>query len=430
MCATRPMLAMDFLNPIGFLDPRAEFARAAGSNSRATRRNSQGTLIEVQANYLRWNYNQNNPVPQGLLIEEASTNAVFNSRSEGTGGTALNIGNMPTNHSCVGPSGGVLNGITILRSPLLPDATLNGMFGAVYTISGTATAQAIILLSPQGTAPTASSGQNWNFAAHYAWLGGGNLAGFASMNHSIIAQGGTAVANQDIKGLLALNAPPIRASANILTDAGTISAPSRLRLQIEAGQTVDAQIWCGPAQLEQKQFATSQILNPTGSLGAVSDRAVETLTAVLANFGPSNIRVEGTVFITVLFGVQASTPQTLFELSDNSANNRYLVRRLADRRIQLTVVAGGNAQEIISSGSITVPDSGRAIVGISWFNGRYSLIVNGTETVALGQALPNPITHLHLGTNRTGGESLNGHLQRVAVYPRLMSALERVMLGA
>lgn len=74
-----PRLALDFTT--ASLDPRVTFTRTGNT---ATVTNSSGTIVAINADLPRFDFNPTTLVCRGLLIEEARTNALVNSLIDGT----------------------------------------------------------------------------------------------------------------------------------------------------------------------------------------------------------------------------------------------------------------------------------------------------------------------------------------------------------
>lgn len=74
-----PRMALDFTTAV--LDPRVTLTR---SGNTATVINSAGTIVAVNANLPRFDYNPSTLVCNGLLIEESRTNVLLNSLIDGT----------------------------------------------------------------------------------------------------------------------------------------------------------------------------------------------------------------------------------------------------------------------------------------------------------------------------------------------------------
>jgi hypothetical protein len=426
--APLPLVNFDFINTNAFIDPRLTFSRASVANGRATYFNPRRVMVDVGPSIPRLDHDPTTGFPRGLILEEGTTNVIFNPRHAGATGSALSTGNLPTSQTL---DGTIVSGVTIVRQA---DQIINGMNGAVYRVSGTPSTNAVWQFRLCATDATASNGQTWSSGAYYALLGGSTAN--VNLQHQILSLGGAVIHGTDFTSSLSLVVGPSRKTITGAMDTGTTLIRTRLRFAVTSGLAINFDIWVGPAQTEQKPYLTSQVLNNVGTTNANCVRSTETLTGVLADFGLSGISASefsGLVgFVSSQINV-GTTKQVFLEVGDGTANEMVqlflptLSSGVSTPTLQV-FDGGATAASMVTSGDGILP-TGDTIERVYSFGvGVDSVRWAKDGAVDTDCTVPN-MTNFYIGANRAGAENCNGYVSRIMLFPRnmTMQQLQRLM---
>lgn len=406
MSIPRPSILFDFL-ATQHLDPRLVFTRSTGANGRATRFDQRGWMVDVPQGQPRFDHTIDG-VPLGLLIETGPTiNYNYNPRMEGSGGGALSSGNLPN----AWIHGGMLAGLTVTR---LADQVLNGMNGCVLRFQGTVASTSAINFGPSPVTVASTVGWTWTGSAYLAMVGG-SPTGINSVRVRCFGSGGTVNEQQIVPGTM--TAKPQRYSA---TNTTTVTnSAMHIQVWFAAGAVIDFSLWIGPTQHETRSFATSQVLPIPGTTNATSERRIEKMTCVLADFGITGLEAEGTMMVS-WFAPDIPVSQSALELSDDSQNNFIRFNRNPDQ-LNVHLMSGGVSQAIVYAGG-SLADNAVHAVAAAWKANDVQVCANG----ALGAqdtdaVMPAALTLLSLGGAQNAGNMLNGHLRHVAIFQRRLA---------
>ncbi|MGG5810949.1 hypothetical protein [Falsiroseomonas sp. CW058] len=422
MTILRPAILADFCNSPDFLDPRIAYSRPAGTGF-ATRFDRHGNMVTVPAGVPRIDNDLATLDCLGLLMEEATTNTVWNPRWEGTGGTALTSGNMPTNTFY----SGAMNGITITR---IADKVKRGMNGMVLRFAGTASANTTLnffLVSPD---TAASAGQSWTMSGYFALDSGSLPVGATASIRPSVVGGSAAIGTTDFTSLLVADQTPVRVSATVATDAGATLVRSLFRIFVTSGSSPVFDLWIGPAQMEQKAFATSQVLPVPGTIGANSSRSAETLSTTLADWGiVSSSLTDGMLLASGHLASAISAARVLAELSDGTANELIQIGATAATSLGRGVITdGGIDQATLTTASALA--AGSHAIAVPFRAADFAMSVNGAAALTASAGSVPSIDRLHIGSNRAGSSHWNGRVRRVALYTRRIANAQAQLLTA
>jgi hypothetical protein len=327
----------------------------------------------------RFDYDPVTLAARGLLIEEQRTNL-------------LTYSDDFSNAAWVKGSGFTL----LSNSVTSPDGTVNA---DTYT-RGTTASFAYLSQQVSGNASTALTYSCWvkspsGSATIRMVISDVNLV---SANSSLIAIGTTW---QRISYTIA---------AGTLSNTGLIG----VGFLLDTGQTID--VW--GAQLEAGSFSTSYIPTVAASVTRSADVAsVNTLS-------PWMNEVEGTIYaeVTSLTGVLALTNQSMAEIDTGVQDNRNKISRY-EGVIYGTTTNGGVAQADFSLGNATSANTVYKAAYRFKANDFAGTINGGTVQTDTSGTVPSSLTKLWLGNN-PNSDYLNGHLRRVAFYPRALTSSE------
>ena len=377
--------------------PAITFTRA----SNATFFDASGTLQTASNDTPRFDHDPataGNP-SRGLLIEEARTNSIRNSQAGGA--VAGSAGTGPSNWNVSGNANGLTRTISL--------GSANGLSYIDVRFVGTATATVQNFFDPEGlTAITASSGQVWTHSAYVALIAGtvpdlqiGVREGLAD---------GTFVASGNLNAAPSLTASLQRFShTRTLTDATTARVTPTIRVSISNGVAYDFTLRIAAPQLEQGAFPTSYIPTTTAAATRAADSAVVTPISSFYN------QAEGTLFAhfnasgslnlqTVLSAVAVGdvSNDSVFIFQEGGGVNGWVTGRL-------TGASGFTTRSMAALAYATGAGASMAVDG--------SLFTNG----ALAQSAQLNKLGIGLLATGSGNRVYNGHIRRIAYWPRRLS---------
>ena len=191
-------------------------------------------------------------------------------------------------------------------------------------------------------------------------------------------------------------------------------------VQSVAGSTGDGYsgIFIWGAQLEASTKATSYIKTEASQVTRSADSASD--TTIDDWFNPA----EGTLYASV----SAISPETrrLMFLTDGTTSNRLGLLFNTGLSGQLLVVASGATQASQSDSGTELTET-TAICGSYQVN-NFALSVNGSAAVTdTSGIVPSALNRLDIGS-QLGSDNINGHLKKIAYYPKALTATELAAL--
>ena len=400
--------------------PAITFTRASG----ATYFDADGVLQTATNDTPRFDHD---PVDGGkslgLLIEEARTNSIRN--SQGGGAVVGASGTMPTNW--------FTNLITGISREVVATGTVNGFSYIDIKLSGTNTSGSagFLQINPEAlTQVVAASGQSWSASAYIALIAG-NFSGTTSPFFRIVERDAVgaaiagAISSTDIS---TANATLSRFSVSrTLNGAGVERVTTQLVWTVANGASVDFTVRIAAPQLEQGAFPTSYIPTTTAAATRAADSAV--VTPISSFYNAS----EGTLF--------AEASSTAFVSGDNqglwgfgddtltfaTGNMMYATHAASvSHRIAIGVIVSG-ASTVSSLNNGGVPQSAnvpaRSIFGYKTDD--FAISTNGSSVATdTSGALP-VVTGFSIGGLQkawaSGGNQLNGHIRKIAYWPKRLT---------
>lgn len=170
------------------------------------------------------------------------------------------------------------------------------------------------------------------------------------------------------------------------------------------------------AQLEAGAFATSYI--PTTA--AAATRAADVAVMTGANFSNWYRQDEGTLFAEG--DASLATVACFASIDDTTTNNRIQLRRTTSDTFASFRMAssGGSIDAVLLSGSAVGANKQAASFSV----GNQSAASNGALFTGITPITPMPtVTRLDLG-NGVGSNNINGHIRRIAYFPRRLANSE------
>jgi hypothetical protein len=391
--------------------PAITFTRA----SNATFFDADGVLQTASSGTPRFDHDPANGESRGLLIEESRTNSIRNSQAGGsTNGVIGSNGVMPTNWSISANA----NGVT---SEIVGTGTETGLAYIDIKVSGTPTAGASVGIFAEGVSVTAASnGQSWT-ASSYVKLAAG------STTNAVVAQeitgrnsAGNSVSGQAISTTITATSAALKtqrgAATVTMSSADVVSVAHAVRITYTNGSPIDLTLRIAAPQLEQGAFATSYIPTTTAAATRAADSAVVTPISSFYN------QAEGTLFAEYRVGNNLANAVAA-DLNDNSFT----------RRMGLVISSGGTPLAFgrydnpssttifnISIGSVVSANT-EVKMAFRYAQNDFQAARNGSLGTADTSGDVPPISQLLVGSGSGITALLNGHIRKVAYWPRRLS---------
>ena len=385
------------------------FTRTSG----ATYFDSNGVLQTAGNNVPRLDYNPSTLAAQGLLIEEQRTNIL-----------ASSVYTANANGWTNGVIGGT--GTIVAAAVNSPAGTADGVFN-ISGLNGS---------SYVGNFVTTTSSSNARTGSVFVKNNGGvkfqirlNFGGVTYVSYGTEYDFNTGTFQDGIAGT---TAPTSRSVTNVgngwlrITITGSDNGSGNTQTQLlmfGTPTTTNYNYLFWGAQVEQgasgasAAFPTSCIPTTTTALTRSADVAsVNTLS-------PWYNATAGTLFAQVsLLTVSNDASRFAAALSDGTTANYIGTFRQIDQQPVGQVVTGGAAQAALGAGAIWTTTASRKLA-LSYATNDFKFCTNGGTVFTDTAGTVPTVTQLQLGTVG-GAVRLNGWLERVTFYPRVLSSAE------
>jgi hypothetical protein len=354
----------------------------------------------------RFDHNPTTGESLGLLVEEARTNLLFYSEqlNDGvwgpvSGTVTANAETSPANTLTAdkliaangGPAGQLAQGATITSG-----ATVTA---SAYAKAGGFDRLELVILASNNTTPYGRSTFNPN-------TGVITTAAFTS-------NGGTNASS----AVQALSNGWYRFSVTVTYPAVT-SAGMRLLVSNSDAANGDGVkgVFLWGAQLEVGAFPTSYI--PTTS--ATVTRAADVASVTGSNFSSFYNETEGTVFAEAQLQSIAARSAAVFDINDNSTNNRIVHRQITTGADERTTIRSGGAQVAsLSVGSPTLLS--RKMADVYKIND-FAATANGVAVAtSTSGAVPVSVSQMLIGFELGPQGQLGGTIKRLTYWPVRLS---------
>lgn len=391
------------------LDSKITFTRA----SSGTYFDSNGVMQLASANTPRFDHNPVTQESLGLLIEEQRTNVLRNNTMQGA--VIGNPGTLPTNW-LVGTENG-------LSTSIIGLGVEKGIDYVDIRITGTPSSTAYTLFFERTNIQAALNGQTWS-AFFWTKIIGGSTTNLTIRNVITFRSAASTAVQSSLSSFSISNDITRVTNTATASNASTAFVHSGIWLTTTVGLAVDITIRIGSPQLELGAFATSVI--PT--TGTAATRAADVAVMTGTNFSSWYRQDEGTFYVEGSCSNFANSP--IFVIPHNGTSNNYLTSPImttgGNGRIS-GVVSGVSWTNITTANSVAVNTTAK--VSATYRASDQATCLNG-GAVATGTNTSLPaVTTLNIGTWRTGaGNSINGHIRRIAYYPRRLANTELQLL--
>lgn len=390
----------------------------------ATYFDATGTLTTATADVARFDHDPSTGASRGLLIEETRINSIRNSQAGGsTNGVIGSGGVMPTNWSISANA----NGVT---SEIIGTGTEGGLAYIDIKVSGTPTASGTVFINQEPNAQiVAANGQTWT-ASIYVKLASGahsnvstqlTLRASTAAGVQVVGQGATTTFTPTSS---ALNTQRIVVIPAAFNDATVERVTEFVRVNYTNGNAFDLTLRIAAPQLEQGSFATSYIPTTSAAVSRGADVAVVTpISSFVTQTGDESLFAE---FSAYTYGATGSFPR-IVQLDQGSTNTeRYntVIVQSASNVFVSYVVNNVSQFGLNSSPTYSLNSTAKTASGIAFNNARHAF--NGVLTGADDTSITlrtNQNTHLQIGRDGVGSGSsyLNGHIRKIAYYPKRLS---------
>jgi hypothetical protein len=395
-------LALDFIGRGDTLDPRITFSRT----TTGTRFNSAGVLESVAIDGPRFDYDPVTLAARGLLIEEQRTNSIRN--NTGVGAVAGTPGTLPTNWTAPATLSG-------LNREIVGFGTQLGIAYIDIRYSGTTTSTASTVIHPESTTSVvAATGQSWTASALLAVVGG-STSGLLGVIQRVTGRSvvGGLLENTDTS--VTLTSTMVRfAASRTMADVLTERVTSDIVLVYPLSAAIDITLRIGLPQLELGAFATSVIPTTTAAVTRTADVASMTGT----NFSDWYNASEGTAYVEAAALATAYNASTL-TFSDGTNNNRIVIRGMTTGSQSASIGVANTATQWSSVFGSQTAAATKWALGYS-VNDIASTRNAATPLTDAGALIP-VVNQLRIGADGDGTLTYNGHIRRIAYYPRRLS---------
>lgn len=417
---TRPTFSRDFAG-LKTLDHGAGPAITFTRGSNATFFNAAGTLTTATTNEPRFDHDPATGASRGLLIEEARTNSIRNSQAGGsTDGVIGSGGALPLNWALAGtPSA---NGVA---TEITGSGTENGLSYIDVKFSGTPTSSSnLSILCESNIQIVAANGQTWTASMYYKLVAGS--AANTTLRHFI--RGSTDAGSQVNAETVFVTISPSVSTLSVgrhnvtrtFADATIGRTNILFNLIYTSGDPIDLTLRIAAPQLEQGAFPTSYIPTTTAAATRAADSAVVTPISSFYN------GTEGTIFnefsVPRLDG--SGTLRGIAQFAEiGGVNNRLQNGVRGTGAHNFGAVASNVGEMTIESSAGAVTAGAVCKAAIVYKSGDSARSLNGASAATNSAALTQPTREvLRFGDVSTNGAAvLNGHIRKVAYYPRRLS---------
>ena len=365
--------------------------------STATYFNSAGVLTSAATNAPRFDYDPSTLAAQGLLIEEARTNLVLQSKDFATTWGQSGSPTVSTN-TTVAPDNtttGDTIGSTTTASYVFQNITFTGDGTKAFSIfikQGTSTVNRLFVRDITAGLNRGQTDVTWTVGVPSVVVANGSLLSLTQLSN------GWYRVQVAVDSVVAANSNQLRIQPDTAAGTGTVI------------------LW--GAQLENGAFPTSYIPTTTTALTRAADVAsVNTLS-------PWYNAATGTVYAEFDLYAFTAGQSYRFAFSDGTTSNQLRARLAPSGTTQARheVVNSGVSTTLGSPATINLALTKEAFAYAT--NDYAGVVNNGTPSTSATLTVPS-VNVLQLGATVGGATGiLNGHLRRIVYYPRRLSNAE------
>jgi hypothetical protein len=384
--------------------PAITFTRASG----ATFFDADGVLQTAANNAPRFDHDPANGASRGLLIEEARTNSIRNSQA---GGAVVGVsGTAPTNWDIVASGSGLVREI-------VGSGVEDGLTYIDVKFSGTGSSDPIIQIRPETTTGVVSAvGQTWT-ASYYLRLVAGSASGITSFA-TVWQERDATGASLTITTSASFAAPTSAALktnrisvVRTLTDASAVRLTNRLQIACQ-NTPIDITLRIAAPQLEQGAFATSYIPTTTATATRAADSAAVTPISSFYN------QSEGTV-VVASSNFSNSTFPVVIAINDGTVSHRIVATSSTSTGNRLSAASGG--VEVAELNFANYQSGAIASQSFALKADDFAASANGVAVLTDASGGMPTVTQIQLGAQTGGLNVLNGHIRKIAYWPKRLT---------
>lgn len=382
----------------------------------ATYFDANGTLTTATADVPRFDHDPATRASRGLLIEESRTNSIRNSKAGGsTNGVIGSGGALPTNWNA---SGHTTNGVS---TEIIGTGTESGLAYVDIKLSGTPTSSAVAYFNIESPSQVvAANGQTWTHSAYFKLTAGSVSNTTIKVGVSGRLVGGGVVSGQEtLQTLVPVSSALVSqrySATRTFSSASVERVLPYFQVEYTSGQAIDLTLRIAAPQLEQGAFATSYI--PTTS-AAVTRGVDESFVTPISSFYNQS---EGTIFAEVTFAAPTNyATQNVVDINDNTLANRLRFGRLSPNAYPFFQNTNNNTSDMQLVGTNAIPVSSVSRFGCVYKLNDYAFYFNGLSIGSDNSATPFSATHFKIGGSPFAGFPTNGHIRKIAYYPKRLS---------
>lgn len=373
-------------------------------NSAGGRFGPTGAYEVAAAAVLRRDYDPATLAGRGAAIEPAVAYAGVNSLLTGAVAGVVGSGGAKPDGMVVGRPSGLTEEVFLGTTAGIPWMELR--------ISGTASSTgAITIFLNASTGTAAVAGQTWRHALYVAVTNDDAAVNVLAQQVSERNSGGSFVATTGAASIYSVRSTWDRRSISALLTGGTTAniMQQLATNSITSGTTIDWRIRIGGATFTQTAYLPSVYLVGTSA----ATRLADTLSLPFGSWG---VQGAGTILVDAEFiAGGAAVNNNVVQIDAGSGANRVMIRRHTDNNIAIYSLVGGVQQCVLGPGLVA---AGRKRIAFAYGTNDFRAIMTGGSIVSdTAGTVPTGLTHLRLGSNSAGTESLNGWLGRVAYLP-------------
>jgi hypothetical protein len=365
-------------------------------------------LLSAANNVARFDHNPVTGESLGLLIEEQRTNLFLRSE-EFDDAYWTKTASTITANTVVAPDG------TLSADKLVNDPAASGYFGRISTIP---------LGVPVTVSVFAKQGEDKGAEIRFLTSTGSVAASFNLETGQVNSF--SAASDASASGA---NITPVGNGWYRISVTGQLNSGASSQIRVfarnadgttAAGNGFNGAYFWG-TQVEQGAFPTSYI--PT--VASQVTRSADAASMTGANFSSWYNAAEGTLYAEAMLSYTpaASTFPMLACADDGTINNRIALLTNSSRDIRAQVAIGGVFTTISTATSYSVGTPFKAAAAFATNNHAVSLN-SGTVATNTSVRMPPPASTFRIGEQATTGANANGHIRKIAYYPKRLANAE------
>jgi hypothetical protein len=392
--------------------PNITFTR----NSNATFFDADGVLQTAGTDVPRFDHDPAAGASRGLLIEEARTNSLRNSQAGGaTNGVLGSGGGMPTNWAA--GAGASSNGIT---TEIIGTGTESGLPYIDLKVSGTPTTNGLAPFNLETlTQVVAANGQTWTHSAYFKLVAGALTNATLRIAADGRAADGSAISGQASSTAFTVNTNEIKTQRKSHSATFSNAAVERILPSFQVaytnGNPIDLTLRIAAPQLEQGAFATSYIPTTTAAATRAADSAVVTPISSFYNQSEGTLFAEGQTNPS-----NTGTTAILLGISSSTANYLALWRVNSNQFAQGTAIVSNVSQAAIGATAWSATSPAR--LALAYKTDDFAFSFNGgTAGTDTSGSVPSGLDRLTIGIRHDTGAVSNGHIRKIAYWPKRLT---------